>query len=28
VKVSKAHVGKVKSPLDLLDTAEGKKKLG
>jgi len=28
VKVSKAHVGKVKSPLDLLGTEEGKKKLG
>jgi len=28
VKVSKAHVGRVKSPLDLLDTEEGKKKLG
>lgn len=28
VKVSKTHVGRVKSPLDLLDTEEGKKKLG
>lgn len=28
VRVSKAHVGRVRSPLDLLGTAEAKKKLG